>query len=264
MGAPRRAARAAGPPTRDLFQEYARTKDSGVRERLVLAHTNLAHFLARRYAGRGEPLEDLIQAAHLGLLAAIERFDPERGTEFSTFATATIVGEIKRYFRDKTWAIHVPRRLRELNNALMRVVDDLGQRLERSPTIPEIAAAAGRPFEEVVEALEVGHAYSPVSLDAEVTEGAAAPLARADILGAEDPELERLESRHTVTQALESLPERLREVVRLRYYEELPQAQIAQRLGISQMHVSRLQREALRHLRRLIGSVEDEAPFARD
>lgn len=239
---------------RDLLLEYWRSRDPDLRERLVLAHASLAAYLARKYANRGEPLEDILQVAQVGLLGAIDRFDPSRGVEFSTFATATIVGEIKRYFRDKSWSVHVPRRLRELNNQLMRTLEALSQELGRSPTLQEIADASGVPFENVIEALEVGQAYNPVSLDTEVAETRGGqPSSLMDYLGDEDRELRRAEERHSIAAALEALPQQLASIIRLRYYEDLPQAEIARRLGISQMHVSRLQREALRRMRELIG-----------
>ncbi|MGH2454403.1 MAG: SigB/SigF/SigG family RNA polymerase sigma factor [bacterium] len=238
---------------RDLLHEYWLTRDPSLREQLVLAHASLAAYLARKYAYRGEPLEDILQVAQVGLLGAIDRFDPTRGVEFSTFATATIIGEIKRYFRDKSWSVHVPRRLRELNNQLMRTMEGLSQTLGRSPTIPEIAGASGVPFETVVEALEVGQAYNPVSLDTEVAEPrGGAPSSLADYLGGDDQELRRAEERHTIEKVLAALPEQLQAIIRLRFYDDLPQAEIARRLGISQMHVSRLQREALRRMREMI------------
>jgi len=234
---------------RDQLTQFHETRDPKLRDALILAYSDLAAYLARKFGNRGEPVEDLIQVASIGLLKAIDRFDPTRGTEFTTYATATVVGEIKRHFRDKFWAIRVPRRLRELNNSLMKAVEALAQQIGRSPTIPEIVDATGVPFEEVVEAFELGHAYSPISLDAEGDEEHGA---LAGSLGEEDPELTRLEVRHTLEEALQRLPERLREVIRLRYYESLSQADIATRLGISQIHVSRIQREALRRLRSLI------------
>ena len=234
---------------RDQLTQFHETRDPKLRDALILAYSDLAAYLARKFGNRGEPVEDLIQVASIGLLKAIDRFDPTRGTEFTTYATATVVGEIKRHFRDKFWAIRVPRRLRELNNSLMKAVEALAQQIGRSPTIPEIVDATGVPFEEVVEAFELGHAYSPISLDAEGDEEHGA---LASSLGEEDPALAHVEVRHTLEEALQRLPERLREVIRLRYYESLSQADIATRLGISQIHVSRIQREALRRLRSLI------------
>lgn len=238
---------------RERFRQFAETRDAALREELILAYGGLAAYLARKFANRGEPLDDLTQVANIGLLKAVDRFDPGRGVEFTTYATVTMVGEIKRHFRDKFWTVRVPRRLRELNNALMKSVESLAQRLGRSPTLQEIADESGVPFEEVVEAFELGRAYNPASLDAELAEGDEDHgTSLLDYLGGEDPALARLEDRHTLEEALQSLPERQHEIVRLRYYEGLSQAEIARRLGISQMHVSRIQREALRRLKELI------------
>jgi len=238
---------------RALFERYHTARDPAVRDELVLAHENLAIYLARKFADRGEPLEDVIQVAQIGLLKAIDRYDATRGIEFTTYATPTIVGEIKRHFRDKLWAVRVPRRLRELNYALMRAVEDLSQRLGRSPTIPEIADATGIAFEDVLEAMEVGRAYSLASLDAEMQDGDDDHgTALSESVGAEDPVLESLEDRATLDAALARLPDRAREVIRLRFYEDLSQAEIARRLGISQMHVSRVLRDALARLRVMI------------
>lgn len=238
---------------RALFVKFAETRGLEIREELVLAYGSLAAYLARKFANRGEPLEDLTQVANIGLLKAVDRFDPTRGIEFTTYATVTIVGEIKRHFRDKFWTVRVPRRLRELNNSLMRSVEILAQRFGRSPTLQEVSDESGVPFEDVVEAFELGRAYNPASLDAELAEGNEdRGTSLMDYLGEEDPELVRLEDRHTLEGALRSLPERQHEILRLRYYEGLSQADIARKLDISQMHVSRIQRDALKRLRELI------------
>lgn len=238
---------------RALFLEYQRAHNPNVREQLVLAHAGLATYMARKFANRGEPLEDIIQVAQVGLLKAVDRFDPSRGVEFSTYAGATIVGEIKRHFRDKFWSVHVPHRLRDLNNTLMRAADRLTQALGRSPTIEEIALETGVPFEDAVEALEVGRAYSVASLDADVGDaGDDQNLSLLETLGTEDHELVHLENRQTLDGLLQRLPAREQVVLRQRYYEGVSQAEIARRLGISQMHVSRIQRDALRRLRQLI------------
>lgn len=236
---------------RKLFGRFQKTRDAATRDALILAHANLAVYLAGKFADRGEALEDLIQVAHIGLIHAVDRYDPSRGIEFSTFATPTIVGEIRRHFRDKLWSIHVPRRLRELNRVLMRSVDTLSQRLGRSPTIAELAEEAGVPFDLVLESLEAGRAYSSVSLDAEGMGEEDKTGALLDALGHEDANLEQVEERATLEWALGKLPDRERAVVTLRYTERLSQSQIAQRLGVSQMHISRLQRSALDRLRAL-------------
>ncbi len=255
MATPQDRTARSGDALSRLFRKYQRARDPAIRERLILAHSGLAKYLARKFAGRGEPLEDLVQVAHVGLLQAVDRFDPTRGVKFTTYATATIVGEIKRHFRDKAWSVHVPRRLREVNNALMQAVDRLSARLGRSPTIAEIAEHAGVSFEDAVEALEVGHAYNPVSLDAEQSRGPEEEASTlADAIGGVDPEFGRLETRFTLEAALTALPEREQTILRLRYAEERSQAEIARQLGISQMHVSRIQRTALSRLRAMLGS----------
>jgi RNA polymerase sigma-B factor len=241
--------------TRELFHRLRQTQDADAREALILAHQRLAIYLARKFADRGEPLDDIIQVARIGLIKAVDRYDPTRGIEFTTYATPTILGEIKRYFRDKLWPLHVPRRLRELNYALMRSVENLSQRLGRSPTITELAEEAGVPFDAVIEALEAGKAYSPISFEGEGSEEADHERATSlvDLVGEEDATIERWEERDALEYALRRLPARSREIVELRFYEHLSQAEIGRRLGISQMHVSRKLREALGRLRALIG-----------
>jgi len=262
MAEPRRPNRAADKNAlRSLFARFYKTRDPALREELILAHKSLAIYFARKFGDRGEPLEDVIQVAQIGLLKAIDRYDPTRGLEFSTYATPTIVGEIKRHFRDKLWAIHVPRRLRELNQRLMQAVGELSQRLGRSPTIPELARTTGMNFEDVIEAMEVGRAYSPISFDAESGEGEDEPSATLlESVGFEDLALERFEDRATLDWAMSRLSERAQHIVRLRFQDDLSQAEIARRLGISQMHVSRILRDALAQLRLL---VSDRQPDGR-
>jgi RNA polymerase sigma-B factor len=240
--------------TRELFHRLRATQDASTREALILAHQRLAIYLARKFGDRGEPLEDIIQVARIGLIKAVDRYDPSRGIEFTTYATPTILGEIKRYFRDKLWPLHVPRRLRELNYALMRSVEVLSQRLGRSPTITELAEEAGVPFDAVIEALEAGKAYIPVSLEAEGAEenDSERLTSLVEIVGERDPTIEQFEDRDALGWAMQRLPDRSREIIHLRFYERLSQAEIGQRLGISQMHVSRKLREALARLRSLI------------
>ena len=230
---------------REQFIEYARDRGPALREQLVAAHLGLAEYLARRFANRGEALDDLVQVASLGLIKAVDRFDPERGVEFSTYATHTIVGELKRHFRDKGWAIRAPRRIQELYLRLGKVVANLGQQLGRSPTIGELAAGVEVSEEEVLEALEVGQAYRSMSLDAPSDEGE--PLATR--IGEEDPSIENAESRATLSPLLAQLPPRGRLILHLRFFDGLTQSEIASRLGISQMHVSRLLARSVSQLR---------------
>lgn len=232
-------------PARALFAEYARTRDLRVRDELVAANLRLALHLARRFAHRGVPLDDLEQVASLGLLKAIDRFEPERGLEFSTFATPTIMGELKRYFRDKGWAVRVPRRVQELHIRLNTLVAEMTHRLGRSPTIAELAVAARASEEEVLEAMEAALAYRSDSLDESGDAGDGSGL----LLGDEDRRLFDAENRLVVAELLNRLPPREQLLLRLRFFDEMTQAQIAERLGISQMHVSRLISRCLDDLR---------------
>ncbi|MDE3202797.1 MAG: SigB/SigF/SigG family RNA polymerase sigma factor [Acidobacteriota bacterium] len=232
---------------RATFVEFARTRDVALRDQLVGAHMGLAAYLARRFANRGQPLEDLTQVAALGLLKAVERFDPSLNIEFSTYATTTIVGELKRYLRDKGWAVRAPRRMQELYLSLSRVVDALGQELGRSPTIAELAAEIEASEEDVLEALEAGQAYRFASLDAPRGDGEGDSVGES--MGREDEELARAEQRAILTPMLEQLPLRQRQIVHLRFFEGLTQSEIARRLGISQMQVSRLLTRSVAQMR---------------
>ena len=232
---------------RTKFEEYAKTRDRALRDQLITAHMGLAEYLARRFTNRGEPLDDLVQVASLGLLKAVDRFDPERGLEFSTYATPTIVGELKRHFRDKGWAVRVPRRVQELHLRLGSVVSTLSQELGRSPTIGEIAHAAAVSEEEVLEAIEAGHAYRFTSLDAPA--GGDDDASLASQLGNEDQNLIDSEHRVTLSPLIAQFPARERTILHLRFFEGLTQSEIAGRLGISQMHVSRLLARSLAQLR---------------
>ncbi|MGC2191936.1 MAG: SigB/SigF/SigG family RNA polymerase sigma factor [Candidatus Dormiibacterota bacterium] len=234
---------------RRLFAEYAKTRDPKVREELVPQYAALVHSLARRFAGRGEPLEDLEQVGYLGLIAAINRFDPDLGLEFTTFATPTILGEIKRYFRDKSWAVRVPRRLQETYARVVRTQQELSQELGRSPTVPEIAARLELEPDEVLQALEAGPAQRALSLESPSRQGDG-DGELGDRLGAEDENLSRIELQNMLAGAMRHLTPREREIMVLRFVEQLPQTEVARRLGISQMHVSRLQRAALAQLKR--------------
>jgi len=235
---------------RETFAEYARTGDVVLRDQLISAHMGLAAYLARRFANRGQPLDDLTQVAALGLVKAVDRFDPGLGIEFSTYATTTIVGELKRHLRDKGWAVRAPRRMQELYLNLSQVVDSLGQELGRSPTIAELASELQVSEEDVLEALEAGQAYRFASLDAPKAD-AEGVEALGDRLGDEDPELARAEGRATLDPLLARLPHRQRQVVQLRFFDGLTQSEIARRLGISQMQVSRLLTRSVAQLRSL-------------
>ncbi|MGB7982692.1 MAG: RNA polymerase sigma factor SigF [Candidatus Nanopelagicales bacterium] len=222
---------------------------TAVRDELVTMHLPLAGFLARRFRDRGESIDDLTQVATIGLIKAVDRFDLDRGVEFSTFASPTIVGEVKRHFRDKGWAIRVPRRLQELRISIGRATAELGQESGRSPTVAELAAHLGITDEEVLEGLESAQAYSTLSLDAGSSDSEDEVSALADSLGAEDPGIDEVETRATLHPLVATLPPREQRIIALRFYENMTQAQIAEQVGVSQMHVSRLLAKSLAKLR---------------
>jgi RNA polymerase sigma-B factor len=240
---------------RTKLERYAETGDKELRDQIVASQVGLAEYLARRFKNRGEPIEDLIQVALLGLLKAVERFDPSRGLEFSTFATPTIVGELKRHFRDKGWAVRVPRRVQELHLRMGTVVNSLSQELGRSPTIPEIAQRAEVSVDEVLEAMEAGRAYRFSSIDAPAgdDEDRAQNPAAAQ-LGEDDTGLEEVEQRMLLSPLIASLPKREQMIIHLRFFRGMTQSEIAARLGISQMHVSRLLARSLTQLRDRAGA----------
>jgi RNA polymerase sigma-B factor len=251
--------------TRDTFARFVRLRKERelgkitakgnaeydqLRNDLVVAHLNLVRYLAVKFANRGEALDDLIQVGTVGLLKAIDRFDLDRGVEFTTYATPTIVGEIKRYFRDKGWAVKVPRRLQELNLAVNRALEKLTVKMGRSPTTGELAAHLGATEEDVLEAQELGQAYNLLSLDTELSgEGDKKSQTLADYVGQNDAALDLLEDKANLERAFEVLTGRERVILYLRYYENVSQTEIAKRLNVSQMHVSRLQAKALEKLR---------------
>ncbi|MGO8672350.1 MAG: SigB/SigF/SigG family RNA polymerase sigma factor [Capsulimonadaceae bacterium] len=233
-----------------LLVRYARTGDPLLRERLIHMHERLVRYLAGKFASRGEPLEDLVQVGTIGLINAIDRYDPSRGIKFTTFATPTIVGEIQRYFRDKAWKLKVPRRLQELNASAARARDEFIQRVGRAPTVHEVAVAVGATEEETLAAIELSNAYDTVSLDAGVV--GSDDFSLADYIGVEDPDLNALVGFADLKQAMEHLEPRERAIINLYYGREMSQSEIAVRLHISQMHVSRLQKAALKRLRKIM------------
>jgi RNA polymerase sigma-B factor len=219
-----------------------------VRDELVVMHLPLVWHLARRYRDRGESVEDLVQVGTIGLIKAVDGFDPTMGTELVTYATPTILGEIKRHFRDRTWAVRVPRRLQELHLAVASATDEMTQTLGRPPTVRELSEHLGVSVDDVLDALEVRHAYATTSLEP-VTDDAEAPRPLADTLGDTDAALAAVEDREALDPLLEALPERERRIILLRFFENKSQSQIAEELGISQMHVSRLLARTLAELR---------------
>jgi RNA polymerase sigma-B factor len=242
--------------TQEKFVEYRRTRDRTLRNELVEEHMRLAEFLARRFVHRGEPLDDLRQVALVGLLKAVERFEPDRGLQFSSFAMPTIVGELKRHFRDRGWAVRVPRRVQELHLELDRTIAALSQELGRPPTPREIAARAGVQEEDVLESMEASSLYRLPSIDA-IRSGDDAAGAPAERLGEVDSEMGAVDNRLAVGELLSLLPEREQTIVYLRFFEGLTQSEIAEHVGISQMHVSRLLVRSLETLSAHTGAVAD-------
>jgi RNA polymerase sigma-B factor len=228
------------------FAEYRATGSRAVRDGLIAQYHDLARALARRFRGRGEPIEDLEQVALVGLVKAVERFDPERGFAFPTFATPTISGELKRHFRDQ-WTVRVPRAVQETVLDLNAAVAELSQALRRSPTVAEVARRVGRSEEAILEAMEAGRAFRAVGIDAPSSSGDGPTP--ADRLAVAEVGISDVEQQMTVEVLLERLPAREREIIHLRFFDGLTQSEIAARVGISQMHVSRLIARSLEQLR---------------
>lgn len=221
---------------------------ASAREDLVHLHLPLVEHCARRFRNRGEPFEDLVQVGTIGLIKSVDRFESERGVEFSTYATPTIIGEIKRHFRDKGWAIRVPRRLQELRLQISTTTAELTQNLGRSPTTRELAERLGCTVEEIIEGMESGNAYSTLSLDAtDDREDAGGSM--LDALGIDDPNLEHIEVRESIKPMLDQLDPREKRILVLRFFKNMTQTQIAEEVGISQMHVSRLLTRTLDQMR---------------
>ena len=251
---PTEAQRATREHSRSLFLELgepgiSEEQRSRCRDDLVRLHLPLVDHCARRFAGRGEPLEDLVQVGTIGLIKAVDRFDTDRGVEFSTYATPTIIGEIKRYFRDKGWAIRVPRRLQELRMSISAVTGELSQDLGRSPTPGELAQRLGITVEEVLEGVESANAYSTLSLDAGDRDDEGDGPSIMDSLGADDEALGHVEIRESIKPLIERLPAREKRILLLRFFRGMTQSQIAEEVGVSQMHVSRLLNRTLENLR---------------
>ena len=235
----------------DLLRDLATLPDDdprrpAVRDELVTMHLPLVQHLARRYQGRGETLDDLVQVGTVGLLQAVDRFDPDRGTELSTFATPTILGEIRRHFRDRTWAVRVPRGLQELQSRVTVTADSLTRDLQRPPTVRELADALDVSTDDVLEALEARHAYAADSIDGDPDEEGSALSGR---IGEFDPAFDAIEEREALRPLLQALPPRDQRIIALRFGQNMSQSRIAEELGISQMQVSRLLARALAELR---------------
>jgi RNA polymerase sigma-B factor len=231
-----------------------------VRNELVALHMPLVVFLARRYRDRGELLDDLIQVGAVGLIKSVDRFDPERGVAFSTFATPTILGEIKRHFRDRTWMVRVPRQLKELQAQIATAREALSHQLSRSPTIAELAVFMDITEEQVLEGLDAANAHTATSLDPPSNGESASTRSLEAHLGAADNALDLVERRQCVAPLLDQLPERERRIIFLRFFRDKTQVEIAEELGISQMHVSRLLTQTLNQLHeKLTAELKDQA-----
>ena len=223
--------------------------DAAEREELITSNLGLAHQLARRFLHRGEPLDDLVQVASVALVKSVDRFDPSRGVDFAAFATRTIIGELKRHFRDKGWAVRASRRVQELYLELGHATSALVQELGRNPTVAELAEATGASEEAVIEAIEAGQGYRAASIDASESEDD--PLSAR--LGEHDGNYDSVEDRALLGPALATLPPREQSILRMRFVEGLTQSEIAAAVGVSQMHVSRLLSSSLQKLREGIG-----------
>ncbi len=232
--------------TRELFRRYKQDGDMDAREKLVMSHMNLVRFLANKFKNRGEPLDDLMQVGYLGLLKAIDRFDPDRGLEFTTYATPTIMGEIKRHFRDKGWSVRVPRRLQELSAKVNQATDTLTAQLQRSPKVEEIAEYLDATVDDVLEAMESSSAYSSVPLEAPSGSDSDDAPSVIDRYVTEDSDLAFTDDRLVLEEALRDFSPREREIIELRFLKGMTQIEIAQKLGISQVQVSRLLRRTLK------------------
>lgn len=240
-----------------LLRRYHLEGDLQAREQLIERYMSLVRSLARRYAYRGEPLDDLVQIGAIGLIKAIDRFDLDRGVELTTYATPNIIGEIKRHFRDKGWSVRVPRGLQELNVKLSRLVEELSVELGHSPTIAELAKASGAQEEEVVEALESGRAYTSLSLSTGGIGEDGEEVDPLDAIGTEEDAYEISENRAVLAPGFRALDHRERAILHLRFFKGLTQSQIAAQVGISQMYVSRLIRRSLEKIREEIGTEEE-------
>ena len=232
---------------RVLFETFARTRDRALRNRLVERHLGLAAHVARRFGRRGPSDDDLRQVAFLALVKAVDRFDPQREVAFSTFAGRTIEGEIKRHFRDHTWTVRVPRSAKELHLRTRRATDELTHQLGRSPSGEELAEQLGVTTDEVIEGIAAGSAYTTSSLDAPASSDRDGGTRE---VGGHDERFDHVTDAEMIERMVARLPEREQEIVRLRFYEELSQSEIAERVGISQMHVSRLLRRSFEQMRR--------------
>ena len=245
--------------TRRLLVRYHKEGDRRARERVIQEQLPLVEFLARKFAGRGEPVDDLVQVASVGLIKAVDRFDVDRQIEFSTYATPNILGEIKRYFRDKGWAMRVPRRLQELRQSAKEAIRDETVSSGRSPTIQELSRSLNADEESVAEALTLGRAYNTNSLDAPVNQDDTDGDTIVDLQADGDSPIDGIEDKLLLRSAMRLLKDQQQTILKLRFDEGKTQTEIADRIGVSQMHVSRLLRRAIEDLRRELTELENQA-----
>jgi RNA polymerase sigma-B factor len=249
--------------TDELLRRYRDSQDPGLLEEIVRRFEPLARSVARRYGARGEPLEDLTQVAMVGLLKAISRFDPDRGFAFTSYATPTMLGELKRYFRDSGWAVHVPRGIKERALEVASATEELSSRLGRSPSLSELAQALEATEEQTLEAIEAYHARHATPLEHGSDDDEAGAPQLANVLGAEDERLEQAEYLTMIAKGVETLSESDRMILYLRFGRDLTQSEIASRIGTSQMQVSRLLRAAIEKIRKVSGELDEPGPRGR-
>jgi len=235
-----------------LFLQFWETHDAKIREELILDNSGLVQRLARRFTTKGRPLESLVSVGTIALIKAVDKYDPTRGIKFVTYATHVISGEIKRYFRDKSWVLEVPRRLKDLNGAIHRAIEKLIQKHHHSPTIEEIATELMISREAVIETMEVRYAFHPLSFEASLDSDGERANSFLNLMAQEDQNLQHFFECFDLEEALSQLPHREQMITRLFYYEDYSQTQIAKRLSISQMHVSRLLRQAIKRLKKFV------------
>ena len=236
-----------------LIREFLETRDVGMRERIIAAHLNMARFFAKRFGSRSDQYEDLLQVATMGLINAVDRYDTSHGTEFATFATVTILGEIKRYFRDKTWSVKVPRRIKDMNVMVNSALEKLSKEMDHQPSYEEVADYLGCTIEEIIESREAVMSYNVVSLDMEIEGGVGESSSTLmEMIGNIDKKLDRISDRLSLQSGLKQLRDQEKFVIFNRYFNNMSQAQIAKMMDVSQMQVSRIQKEALKKLKRIL------------
>jgi RNA polymerase sigma-B factor len=237
----------------DLFRDFTQSREAALRDKLIEMHMNMPHFFTNRFGRKLEQHEDLLQVATLGLINAVDRFDPERGVEFTTFATVTILGEIKRYFRDKTWSVKVPRRIKDLNIVVNQTIEQLNKELDHSPTYEEVATKIGCSVEDILESREAVMSYHPVSLDKEIeSDSGDSSSTLVEMIGGIDRSIDQLSDHLSLQSGLKQLKKEEKFVIYNRYFRNLSQAQISKMMKISQMQVSRIQATALEKLKRIL------------